>query len=101
MANIDGTNNNDNLVGTDEDDVIQGFSGNDSLEGLGGSDRLIGGSGNDTHTGGAGADVFVYDRFGGRDKITDFTQAEDVNVSSFKKICRPQWLLANNFHFCW
>ena len=67
MANINGTNFNDNntfnggafrfsLIGTAVADLIRGFGGNDILDGRGGDDQLFGDSGNDRLIGGSGND---------------------------------------------
>ncbi|MEH2097369.1 beta strand repeat-containing protein [Nostoc sp.] len=64
MANIIGTNGNDNLLGTYQADTINGKAGNDTITGNGG---------NNTLTGGAGNDEFVYDYIiNNIDIITDF-----------------------------
>ncbi|HET9810615.1 MAG TPA: calcium-binding protein, partial [Sphingomicrobium sp.] len=61
MANILGTDGDDQLQGTTENDTIEGGAGNDSLEGGDGNDLLDGGSGDDYMAGGAGDDVYVVD----------------------------------------
>ena len=48
------------------------------LYGGAGNDRLDGGTGNDIYQGDAGADRFMFKRHHGSDRITDFTQGEDV-----------------------
>ncbi|MEH2212487.1 beta strand repeat-containing protein [Nostoc sp.] len=62
MANIIGTNRNDNLLGTYDADTIKGLAGNDTI---------TGNRGNDTLTGGGGSDEFVYE-YTTNDIITDF-----------------------------
>ncbi|WP_202963176.1 VCBS domain-containing protein, partial [Aeromonas aquatica] len=66
MANINGTNGNDQISGTNKNDVILAYAGNDVIDGGAGDDsinagegnnRVDGGSGNDTITAGAGNDV--------------------------------------------
>ncbi|MEM1346697.1 MAG: calcium-binding protein, partial [Pseudomonadota bacterium] len=59
MADIPGTNGNDNLSGGNDADLIQGFGGNDTLDGNGGRDTIDGGAGNDTIFGDGGNDVLV------------------------------------------
>jgi len=49
MANVYGTNNNDNLVGTAGNDIMWGYGGDDILNGMGGADTMQGGTGNDTY----------------------------------------------------
>ena len=57
MANIDGTNNNDDLTGTANADTINGLDGNDIINGLAGDDTLNGNEGDDKLNGGTGADM--------------------------------------------
>jgi Ca2+-binding RTX toxin-like protein len=57
MADIEGTNVNDNLTGTGDADRIDGFEGHDNLYGGDGDDLLYGGDGNDLLDGQAGADA--------------------------------------------
>jgi Ca2+-binding RTX toxin-like protein len=78
MADINGTNFNDNgidqeeLVGTNKADSIYGKAGNDILSGLDGDDYLHGGADNDVLDGGANSDILegaagndtLYDRAG-------------------------------------
>ncbi len=75
---IDGGVGHDHLDGGLGDDEILGGAGNDKLFGGDGDDVLNGGSGQDILTGGAGADAFTFDARFGKDKISDFTQGEDV-----------------------
>ena len=56
MANIDGTNGNDELFGTSASDVIHAKKGDDIVFGLAGDDQIFGGTGNDSLFGGDGAD---------------------------------------------
>ncbi|WP_448269209.1 beta strand repeat-containing protein [Nostoc sp. DSM 114159] len=64
MANIIGTNGNDNLLGTYDADTIKGLAGNDTI---------TGNQGNNTLTGGGGNDKFIYDYITDDiDIITDF-----------------------------
>ena len=74
--------------GSGEDDLI-GEQGNDVLEGDGGQDWLYGVAGADVMTGGTGADSFVVTpgdsgtRFGTRDIVTDFSQAQGDRFEFF------------------
>ena len=61
MADIVGTDADEDLIATNSDDWIYGLGGKDRLYGKVGSDRLFGGGGNDILDGGAGADIM----FGG------------------------------------
>ncbi|WP_192931066.1 calcium-binding protein [Gemmobacter serpentinus] len=72
-----GGGGNDALTGGAGNDTLQGDSGNDTLIGGAGSDRLLDGAGKDRLTGGQGADVFVLNRDGARDTITDFQDGID------------------------
>lgn len=64
-------------TGSALDDRILGSQGADRLSGAGGQDYIHDGAGADSLTGGAGADVFVFDRDGVADQITDFQQGVD------------------------
>jgi DNA-binding beta-propeller fold protein YncE len=91
MADINGSDADQDLIGTDGDDRIFGLGGrdrlygkrgNDKLNGGAGDDWLIGGAGKDTLTGGTGSDLFV---FGPADatsteKVTDFAADDWVGI---------------------
>ena len=66
-----------NGTGNDGDNAIYGNSGSNRLSGLGGNDLLLGLGGNDWLTGGAGIDTFGFTG-SGVDRITDFTDGEDL-----------------------
>lgn len=72
-----GGNHNDKLFGNGGHDTLFGDKGNDTLIGGAGNDRLLDGAGVDRLTGGAGSDVFVLNRDGQRDIITDFQDGID------------------------
>jgi Ca2+-binding RTX toxin-like protein len=76
-----GEGGDDLLFGGAGRDMLFGGDGNDRLSGGGGGDRLDGGGGNDTMTGGAGPDVFVMERGGGVDRITDFSRDDGDRVA--------------------
>ncbi len=57
IANLVGTDFNDNLAGDDASNDLRGGEGGDVLIGRGGDDNLVGGDGNDRLDGGAGDDV--------------------------------------------
>ncbi|MGF9762554.1 hypothetical protein AAII07_46075 [Microvirga sp. 0TCS3.31] len=60
-------------TGNSLDNRITGNSGDNRLKGGGGDDRL---------TGGSGADIFVFQKGGGRDVVTDFRHGRDeIDVS--------------------
>lgn len=65
-------------TGDGMDNLLWGSAGADTLNGGAGDDRLQDGAGSDVLTGGAGADVFVFARDGALDRITDFTDGQDV-----------------------
>ena len=73
MANIIGTELDDNLTGTAADDTISGLGGRDHLNGGAGNDTLYGGAGDDAMHGDAGADI-MYGGAGNDDYYVD-----DVN----------------------
>lgn len=58
-------------VGNALDNLVEGGDGRQWLNGAGGNDVL---------TGGAGADVFVFEKGGGMDVVTDFQPGEDAIV---------------------
>jgi Ca2+-binding RTX toxin-like protein len=66
-----------NGTGNDGDNAIYGNSGRNRLSGLGGNDLLLGLGGNDWLTGGTGIDTFGFTG-SGTDRITDFTDGEDL-----------------------
>lgn len=70
----------DTLDGGNEADVLEGGENTDVLRGGTGADTLDGGRGDDALTGGSGADVFVFNRAGGFDRITDFRRSEADKV---------------------
>ena len=59
IANLKGSQGNDNITGDGNANTIQGGDGSDTLKGGAGSDNLIGDAGDDTLYGGAGADSLV------------------------------------------
>lgn len=65
------------IYGGRGNDRINGGKGNDRLWGEAGNDTLTGGAGADELTGGAGQDVFVFAPGFGRDRITDWSDAQD------------------------
>ncbi|MCB5174238.1 cadherin-like domain-containing protein [Microvirga sp. SM9] len=96
-ANISGTGNglNNSLTGNSGDNSLKGGSGHDTLKGMSGDDKLFGqrgndkllggagddmlkgGGGDDRLTGNSGQDVFIFERNGGRDTVTDFRDGDD------------------------
>jgi len=83
-GDIRGRGGNDTLIGGVSDDAIFGDFGDDVLRGAEGDDTLTGGTGRDIMTGGVGSDTFDFNKTietavgGERDRITDFSQGEDV-----------------------
>jgi Ca2+-binding RTX toxin-like protein len=80
---INGSSGADILDGGGGNDELRGGSGADILLGGDGNDLLVGGSGADVLVGGAGADIFLFSGYVtglgvGADRITDFTQGEDL-----------------------
>jgi Ca2+-binding RTX toxin-like protein len=81
-----------NLTGNEFGQVLQGNPANNALNGMGGSDTLIGGAGDDILNGGAGADTltggpgndtFLFGTGGGKDKITDFSAGDILQISGY------------------
>ena len=80
---ITGDENMEWMEGRGGDDSIDGGGGEDWIYGEGGDDVIYGGEGNDTLTGGADDDTFVFQAGHGTDRITDFTDGEDlIDVSA-------------------
>ena len=75
---IDGGEGDDTINAGSGDDVIRGGAGDDTIKGGSGDDTITGGAGDDTLTGDSGADTFVFGPGHGHDRITDFTDGEDV-----------------------
>jgi Ca2+-binding RTX toxin-like protein len=81
-----GQNGEDQLLGGDGNDRLFGGSGKDVMDGGAGNDRLLGSIDADRLTGGAGDDAFIFEDFEDfipisgsvLDRITDFTQGDDV-----------------------
>ncbi|MEO1210419.1 MAG: hypothetical protein AAFX78_12825 [Cyanobacteria bacterium J06638_20] len=75
-----GSAGDDALNGQSGNDIVRGGSGNDVLRGGIGNDRLIGDQGNDLITTGEGRDrIFI--RMGqGLDRVTDFSDGQDLIV---------------------
>lgn len=67
----------DLLRGRGGDDVLYAGEGADTVLGGAGADQLWGSSGDDWLSGDAGGDVFVFEPWGGTDRITDFAPGED------------------------
>jgi len=68
------------LVGTSFADALAGVGGKDTINGGVGNDTLDGGLGVDTLTGGAGNDFFRFDNVANRDRVTDFSVADDTII---------------------
>ncbi len=76
------------------DNLIWGSAVADTLNGGAGDDRLHDGAGSDVLTGGAGADVFVFARDGALDRITDFTDGQDlIDLGDWGRIYTAQSLV--------
>jgi 2',3'-cyclic-nucleotide 2'-phosphodiesterase (5'-nucleotidase family) len=71
---------NDRLVGLDGNDDLFGNDGRDRLQGGNGKDLLVGGKDADTLTGNAGRDIFVLQKNGDRDIITDFDRQDKIGL---------------------
>ncbi len=73
--------------GTAADERLIGSAQADTIFGAGGADFLHDGAGADTLTGGAGADVFIFDRDGAVDSITDFEDGIDrIDVTAWGRM---------------
>lgn len=80
MANITGTNANDQITGTSLDDVIQGLDGSDTIYGRNGNDKISGGNQMDFLYGEAGNDWLSPD--GGVNDIVD--GGAGIDTASFE-----------------
>jgi Ca2+-binding RTX toxin-like protein len=81
---IRGRGGSDTLLGNAGNDRLRGDEGNDTLEGGAGNDRLHGDKGDDVLTGDEGRDRFIFNREGGDDTVTDFSNGEDrLNFTNF------------------
>ena len=81
MANINGTNGDDQLIGTVADDFIWGFDGRDHVDGGAGADYMDGGGGDDYYLVDQVGDVVVEGADGGRDVVQtqiDYTLGADL-----------------------
>ncbi len=68
------------LTGNKANNTLYGQLGNDSLNGRGGNDLLAGGM---------GFDVFVFEKGGDKDRVTDFVDGEDlIEISGFAGITK-------------
>ena len=72
-----GNSGNNRVNGAGGADAVVGGAGNDRILGGGGADRLGGGVGIDVLTGSTGADRFVMNNGDGKEKVTDFTLAQN------------------------
>ena len=79
--------NGGTVTGSALDDRMFGGASADTLQAGAGDDFLHDGGGNDLLTGGGGADVFVVDRDGNADRISDFQAGVDqLDVSDWGRI---------------
>jgi serralysin len=78
------------LFGDNGNDILAGYGGNDIISGGDGGDGLSGGAGADQLSGGSGQDDFAYTAltdsgagFAKRDRISDFTDGDDLIFLQF------------------
>ncbi|QRM30323.1 peroxidase family protein [Microvirga sp. VF16] len=77
----------DRIYGNSSHDRLYGGNGEDRLYGGSGDDRLVGGKGDDFLQGNSGRDIFVFERNGGRDTVTDFRDGHDrIDARSLSKV---------------
>ncbi|MBE9098778.1 Calx-beta domain-containing protein [Vacuolonema iberomarrocanum] len=69
---------NDTLNGQGGNDTLRGGDGDDTLRGGVGNDRILGDAGNDLIETGSGRDRIVIRRGQGLDRVTDFTDGQDL-----------------------
>ncbi|MFO1070304.1 MAG: calcium-binding protein [Geminicoccaceae bacterium] len=81
-----GGSGNDAVAGGAGDDEVRGGNDADQLSGGDGNDAVDGESGNDVLTGGAGADRFAFDSGDGSDVITDYTEADVIDLTGIATV---------------
>lgn len=82
-AVLTGTDQAEVIIGYEEsDDIIRAGAGDDELFGQSGDDLLDGGAGNDLLDGGLGSDIYIFGRGYGRDTISNYISADEVNAGS-------------------
>ena len=79
---LEGGDQNDRLAGGAGNDTLLGGAARDRMLGGGGDDRITGGTGNDFITGGNGADAFVFAAGDGRDRVTDQTLKDRIELEA-------------------
>ncbi|MEO1149170.1 MAG: calcium-binding protein, partial [Cyanobacteria bacterium J06638_22] len=75
-----GSTGDDLLLGLEGGDILRGGSGNDVLRGGIGNDRLSGDQGNDLITTGEGSDRIFIGTGQGLDRVTDFSDGQDLII---------------------
>ncbi|MBE9102003.1 hypothetical protein [Vacuolonema iberomarrocanum] len=75
-----GSAGDDSLNGQSGNDILRGGIGNDVLRGGIGNDRLIGNQGNDLITTGEGSDRIFIRTGQGLDRVTDFSDGQDLII---------------------
>ncbi len=81
---LTGGSRRDYLYGGEDSDFLYGGDRRDFLFGGEGNDVLHGEAGHDMLHGGEGFDIFVFEQGGGRDRVLDFTDGEDLlDLSAF------------------
>ncbi len=78
-----GGDGNDKIFGGDGNDELNGGAGNDEIFGGSGVDEITGAAGNDIMSGGGGIDTFLLFADQGDDRISDYTGADRLDISSF------------------
>ncbi|MEH2126822.1 beta strand repeat-containing protein [Nostoc sp.] len=102
MANIIGTNGNDNLLGTYDEDTINGKAGNDIITGNGGNDTLTGGGGNDEFVYGYNTNnINIITDFGGIGKGTHpaaavIAEVDTLNFQGDSRLTAQNMILTQN-----
>ena len=82
-----GGSGDDVLRGEGGPDILSGGAGSDELYGGGGPDQLSGGPGADTLKGGGAGDIFRFENLDGEiDRIVDFSQHDQIDISAILDI---------------
>ncbi len=89
----------DSLLGGTGQDQLFGGIGGDTLIGGAGHDVLVGGLGYDTLVGGRNADTFVFEDFGGSDRVLDFDALnpfERIDLSAVSAVVDLEDLMSDH-----
>lgn len=84
VANIIGTDGNDELRGYNGSNLLAGGDGEDTIDGKEGQNTLIGGAGNDTIYSGFHQDLIIFSRGDGLDSIAGNTTNDVIEINGYR-----------------